>query len=353
MWLVDKLTDLNLDSISQDTIGNVIAKLNSNIPNIDNTIMFIAHLDSVSPCEGIIPTVEEVEDDFVISAETDTILSADDKAGVAAMIETIKYIRQNDLKHPNIELVFTVREEIGLEGAKELDFSRFKARLAYAIDGEAPVGTIITSGPTHKNILITIKGKSAHAGLAPEKGLNAIKIAAELISVLPIGRVNKETTFNIGVITGGIANNITPEKTVLSGEIRSLTLEKLETFTQELSAAIEAIKAHYPQAKIDYEEDIIYQGFSICPESAVVKLAKQSCSELHIRSKLSSIGAGSDANIFNRNGIETVILGAGFKNSHSRDEMISFSQLVQLQKLMVKIVQESGKQSINFESLIY
>lgn len=344
LWLVDKLTAFGLDSLEQDNIGNVIAKIYSNIPKNKETIMFVAHLDSVPPCEKIEPLITKVGDDHIITSASKTILSADDKAGIAAIIEAIKTIKNGDFKYPNIELVFTVQEEVGLKGAKELNYSEFHSKIAYAIDAEAPVGTIITQGPTQKKFTIDFWGKSSHAGMAPEKGVNSIVMASEFLDKISLGRIDHATTSNIGIIGGGTANNVIPEHTVLQGEVRSLYESKLEGLLA--SYKVEAQKAvdNLNGKKFEFNEYFVYHNFFIEFNSPVVQLASRACQNINLEPIIKEIGSGSDANIFNYNGISTVILGTGFKKSHSLEESITFSELKAISNLIINIIKEATNQ---------
>lgn len=341
LWLVDQLTILGVDSLEQDSIGNIYARINSNIPNNEQYLMFTAHLDSVMPCENIEPEIEEIGKDSLITSSGETILSADDKAGISAVIEALKRIKNLDIEHPNIELVFTAQEEIGLKGAKELDYTTFKSEIAYAVDGEAPVGTVITQGPSQKRFKLEFTGKSSHAGMAPEKGVNAIMIAANFLHSIPFGRIDPVTTSNIGMINGGVANNVVPESVVLKGEVRSLYEIKLDNIISSYKIEAEKLVASFPGSGYIIEDEYIYHGFYIDITSKVVQIVKLACDSLGIQTDISSIGSGSDANIFNANDIETVILGAGFKNSHSLQEQISFSQLELLTALIVEIIKKA------------
>lgn len=341
LWLVDKLTALGLDSLEQDNFGNVIAKINSNIANNKKHIMFVAHLDSVPPCENIEAQITKVGDDYNITSASKTILSADDKAGIAAIIEAIKIIKKDNFNYPNIELVFTVQEEIGLKGAKEIDFTELQSKMAYAVDAEAPVGTIITQGPSQKKFTIDFWGKSSHAGMAPEKGVNSIVMAAEFLDAVSLGRIDPATTSNIGIIAGGTANNVVPEHTTLYGEVRSLYEPKLEgllsSYKVEAQKAVDKLNG----VKFEFNDYFVYHNFLIEYNSPVVQLASNACKKINIEPVIKEIGSGSDANIFNYNGISTVILGTGFKKTHSQEESISFSELEAISNLIVNIIKEA------------
>lgn len=341
LWLVDKLTAIGVKSIVQDDFGNVIAKIDSNIPDNDKSIMFITHLDSVRPCNGISVKIEDTKSDYIIKPKSNTILSADDKAGISAIIEAVRIIKNNKIERPNIELVFTVQEEIGLLGAKALDYSQFKSKIAFSVDAEGPVGSIITQGPTQKQFLMDFYGKSAHAGMSPEKGINSICVAADFLNNATIGRIDHATTSNIGLMKGGIATNIIPELTSLKGEVRSLFESKIDGIIGSYKLAAQKSVEKFPGARYEFVDKFTYHSFLIDTNNAGVKLAVRACNNSNINPIITSIGSGSDANIFNSNDIDTLILGAGFQNSHSLDESISFSQLSLLCTLIINIIEEA------------
>lgn len=343
LWLVEKITDLGLAYIEQDNFGNVLVNIKSNIPNNDQYIMFIAHLDSVMPCKNIIPVITNLNKEPVITSKGNTVLSADDKVGIAVLIEAIKYLKSNKISYPNIELVFTVQEEIGLLGSKSLDYHKFKSKMAYSIDAEAPVGTIVIQAPSQKQFEIVFKGKAAHAAMCPERGLNSIKMAADFLNSVPIGRIDSCTTSNIGMINGGLANNIVPEITVLTGEVRSLKEESLNELLNTYKLACKNITESYPRSSFVFKEQVRYHNFSIDSGHEVVQLAQRACDQLKIPFLTTSMGSGSDANVFNFNNIATVNLGSGFINSHSFDESITFSQLCLLESLIISIIKEAAK----------
>jgi tripeptide aminopeptidase len=348
LWIVDKLSSIGVQSIEQDDLGNVIARIESNIDadSEKNSVMFITHLDSVAPCNGIEPEIIKLEDDSLIKPKTNTVLTADDKAGVSAVIEAIKIIKQENIQHPDIELIFTVQEEIGLRGAKALDFSSFKSQMAYSIDAEAPVGTIITQGPSQKRFTLEFKGKAAHAGMSPEEGINAISIATDFLNAISLGRIDDATTSNVGMISGGIANNVIPEKVILHGEVRSLYETKLDGIIGSYELETKKVLENYPDAECLFKDSFVYHSFFIDTNSPVVQLGMKACDNINIEPQIKSIGSGSDANIFNYNNIPTVILGVGFKNSHSDQECITFSQLQLICDLLVSIIQEAKNQDV-------
>ena len=215
--LTRRLQGLGLKT-TRDDYGNVIASDGG-----ENPILLSAHMDTVEPGRGVKP---RVQGDRILSNGA-TILGGDCKAGVSAILEALESIKEDGTPHLPIEVVFTREEEPGLIGARNLEFSKIKAKEAIVFDGEGPASRIISSSPTYIAFDIQITGRAAHAGVEPENGLSAIRIAAELITNLPQGRLDPQTTFNIGTIQGGSVRNAVPEKATLRGEFRSTDLETL------------------------------------------------------------------------------------------------------------------------------
>jgi tripeptide aminopeptidase len=240
-FLVKKLKDLGLEVIVdqagekvKSNSGNIIARLKGNkdkaIP-----IMFSAHMDTVVPGKNINPLCDGEK----IISDGKTILGADDKAAIAALLEALYIIKEKNILHGDIEIVFSICEEIGLQGAKNLDISSLNARMAFVLDAGGEVGGITTSAPSQNSIEFIIRGKASHAGAEPEKGINAIQVAGYILSRMKLGRIDEETTTNIGIISGGSATNIVPDKVILKGEARSRNEEKLDKCTGELKKTIE------------------------------------------------------------------------------------------------------------------
>ncbi|MEW6189167.1 MAG: M20/M25/M40 family metallo-hydrolase [Actinomycetota bacterium] len=337
-YIANKLGELDIDVCIDDAgervggdTGNVIAHLpgNTSAP----TLLFNAHLDTVEPGIGIEPQIK----DGIIRSKGDTILGADDKAGVAIILEMLYVLKASGLPHGDIEVVFTIAEEKGLFGSKNLDLSRFKAKFGYILDCEGPPGRIVTRAPFQDSIKALFKGKSAHAGICPERGINAIQAAAIAISRMNLGRIDDETTANIGVIKGGLAANIVPEETSIEGEARSLSLQKLEAQVRHMESCLtEGGKT--VGAKLDLEVSRVYDGFTLSSEDEVVKIAMDAARAVGIEPKLIATGGGSDANVFNKAGISTVNLSVGAVNVHSTNEQIAIADLEVVANMTLEIV---------------
>lgn len=301
-------------------------------------IMFCAHLDTVSPGRGVEPVVKG---DMVIS-EGKTILGADCKAGVAAAIELMYLSSEGGLAHGPIELVFTVAEEKQLQGARNLELERIRSRHAFVLDGAGSAGEIINASPTQDNLEFTFNGKAAHAGVEPEKGLNAILGAAWAISLMHLGRIDSETTANIGTIQGGRAVNIVPDRAVAEGEVRSHDLAKLEEQRKSMvKAALEAEAAVGVGVEVKVER--AYDGYRIAEDDPLVLTAVEAGKAMGIRTEIMPTGGGSDANILNASGIKSVVLGMGAREAHTIKEYILVKDLRRLSRLCCEIAMVAGR----------
>ena len=337
-FLVDNLKSLGVHvgvdetgkKIGGDT-GNVIVHVpgDSQFP----TLIFSAHMDTVEPGRGIEPALSK----GVIRSEGETILGADDKAGVVAVLELAYVLKENEFPHGDIFLIFTVAEEIGLLGAKNLDMTQLGAKYAYVIDGDGKVGGIVVKAPSQNYINATFKGRASHAGVSPEAGINSIQAAALAISKMKLGRISKGTTANIGVIRGGLASNIIPQETRVEGEARSFSLGKLNAQTGQMKRhLINGAKA--VRAKVDVEIKRAYDGFSFTKRSKIAKFAMEAMKKIDLEPRLFSSGGGSDANVFNKVGVPAINISVGAENAHTVQEQLVLEELEKLAQLLPEII---------------
>jgi len=341
--LKKKFTDLGLEVVEDNAkektghgAGNLICTLKGTKEDTD-TIYFTSHMDTVVPGKGIKPSIK---DGYIVSDGT-TILGADDKAGLAAILEAIRILQEKDIKHGDIQFIITVGEESGLVGAKALDKSLLKAAYGYAIDSNGDVGDIIISAPTQAKIFAKIKGKTAHAGVAPENGVSAITLAAKAISKMPLGRIDEETTANIGRFEGGQQTNIVCDYVEVLAEARSLVEEKMEKQVATMKEAFEnTAKEHGGEA--DVEVEIMYPGINQKDGDEVVEVAKRAAKAIGRDSKLLRSGGGSDANVIAGLGIPTVNLAVGYEEIHTTNERISTKELVKIAELVTSIINEAA-----------
>jgi tripeptide aminopeptidase len=313
--------------------GNLIARLSGN-KNVQ-AIMLGAHMDTVMPGENINPQIRN----GIIKSDGTTILGADDKAGITAIIEGIKYIKENKIPHGDIEVVFTICEEIGLLGAKHLDSSKINSKYAFIFDCSGKVGTVITKGPAEMRINTKIIGKSAHAGLSPEKGISSIQVAAEAINNMKLLRIDEETTANVGIIRGGLATNIVCDLVEIKSEARSLSKEKLAKQVDHMVNCFKKACDNF-SAKLEMHVEESYPGFSIDENDPILDVVKMAMKRSGVEYSPKSTGGGSDANILNGAGIKAVTLGTGMTNCHSTEEYITLESLEKTTILVASLIQE-------------
>ena len=297
-------------------------------------ICFMVHMDTVKPGNGVKP---EVRDGYMYSDGT-TILGSDDKAGIAAVIEAIRSIKENNIPHGDIEVIVTVGEETGLVGAKAFDTSVVKSKIGYAVDGTGQVGTIVNRAPAQNKIEAHIHGKKAHAGIEPEVGVSAINIAALAISNMTLGRVDEMTTSNVGIIKGGEATNIVSDYAYVLLEARSLEEDRLAKQTAHIESEFKKA-AHKLGGEVDVDIDLMYPALHSEEESEAVKLASDASVKIGREPNIISLGGGSDGNIFAGQGIDTVILGLGYEEIHTTSERMPLEQLYTITELIIKMVE--------------
>lgn len=312
--------------------NNLIAWLEGNVPNAPR-VFLSAHFDTVEPTQGL--TIGER--DGVFFSESDTILGADDKAGMAPVIEAVRVLIESGAPHGDVCLLFSVAEEIGLQGAAALNIRSLGLDFGYVLDTGPPVGSFVTRTGSHDKLDVTIFGKPAHAGKDPEKGINAIEVAAEAIHGMRLGRIAPETTANIGVIEGGTGTNIVCPKVHLRAEARSTSTEELDAQIDHMTSRFEAAASRFgARVAIDHERH--YGGYSIDPQARVVAIASAAALEMGFGAELRTTLGGSDANRYNAAGVPCIVLGTGMQQIHTHDENVSREDLVQTARLVVRIL---------------
>lgn len=338
--LKEKMEALGFDVIEDDTkvvtghgAGNLIATLKGTVEEAD-PIYFTCHMDTVVPGKGIKP---ELREDGYIYSDGTTILGADDKAGIAALFEMAKVLKESGMPHGDIQFIITAGEESGLVGAKAMDASLLKAKYGYAVDSDGKVGGIVTAAPYQAKLWTTIHGKTAHAGVAPEKGVSAITIAAKSVAAMSLGRIDSETTANIGRFEGGQATNIVCDEVKILAEARSINETKLNKQTAHMMETFEKTAAAMGgHAETDLQ--LMYPGFSFSEEDEVVQTAMHAISNIGRTPKLMTSGGGSDGNVFNGAGVPTVTLSVGYEEIHTKNERMPREELNKLTELLLEIV---------------
>lgn len=314
--------------------GNLIAKFIPKFIKNNPPIFLGAHMDTVSVEGEIIPFITE---DLIIKNRNDrTILGADDKAAIAAIIEAIRVINEYELQAGIIYIILTVGEETALLGSKFINMDNVEADIGFVFDADGNVGTIINKAPFHNRIDLKITGKASHAGVSPEKGINSIKAAAFAIANTDSGRIDDETTCNIGRIEGGTETNVVPETTIVNIETRSMNENKLEKLTNQIIDNFHKSACEY-KAKLKYSVLREYDGYEIEENNIAVRIARNAIEKIGRKPGLRPTGGGSDTNNFNSKNKTAVNLTSGFENCHSAEEYISFEELKKLTELIIEI----------------
>jgi len=343
--LAEKFEGLGVSVIEDDSAsitghgaGNLICTLEGTITSAD-PIYFTSHMDTVVPGKGIEPFIE----DGYIKTDGSTILGADDKAGLAAMLEAIRVLREKKIQHGTIQFIITVGEESGLVGAKALDPKSIIAKYGFALDSDGKVGNIIVAAPNQSKVKATVYGKTAHAGVAPEKGISAITIASKAIAQMPLGRIDEETTANIGRFEGGSQTNIVCDRVDILAEARSLVPEKMEAQTKAMKEAFESAAAEMG-GSVDVDIQVAYPGFKHEEGDHLVEIAKQAVASIDRSVTLKQSGGGSDANIIAGLGIPSINLGVGYEDIHTTNEKMPVEELIKTAQLVIAIIEKVAKQ---------
>ena len=320
-WLKKAFTELGADLIYEDNSasktgsesGNLIIRYDGNQPEVEG-LFFSCHMDTVEPADN----VQVVRTEDIFTSKGDTILGGDDKSGIAAILELLQLLKENNTSHPMIEIVITTCEEIGLLGAKHLEFDKLKSPYGYALDSSG-INHVVIGAPAANKISVVVKGQAAHAGLCPEAGINALSIAAAALNSVKVGRLDHESSSNFGLIAGGVAANIIPDKIILKGEVRSHSEQKLQHYTKEIETAFNnAIDSWQPTAETkdlrpEVEIKIIadYPALSIPSDAPVLQRLARGAETAQKDVKQIVAGGGSDANIFCGKGLQTAIIATG------------------------------------------
>ena len=321
-------------------VGNLIAHFSGNTLDVQ-PLLLSAHMDTVVPGEGIVPILEG----DILRTNGRTVLGGDDKSGVAIICEVLRVMKETRLPCSDIDVVFTICEEAGLIGAKCLDVSQLRARTGLVLDSDS-VGFLFTKAPAANRMEFRVHGLEAHAGVCPEKGINAIKVAAEGIAQMRLGRIDHETTANIGVVEGGMAVNIVLNQVVLRGEARSHSEEKLNRQTEHMKRCLEDAAARHVleldskqfSAKVEAKIERDYDRMDV-PESApIVKLVQAAAKNLDLEVKTLATGGGCDANVLNQKGLVVANLSTGMRDIHTVNEWLDLKDLNLSAQIVLEIV---------------
>ncbi len=315
------------------TANNLVARLEPTSVNGGVPIFLCAHLDTVPPSGPLEPVVE---DGFVRNAGG-TILGADNKAAVASMLEAARRILAERRPHAGVELLFTPKEEVGLQGAKAFDVDRLRAEVGFVYDQAAPIGDVVLGAPHARQVEVTVRGRAAHAGMAPEEGRSAIAAAARAIADFRLGRLDEETTASVGLIDGGTAKNIVPDRCSFSIDVRSHDEARLSDVVQELLETITFATA-LEQCEAETTVDESYRGYRFGRDDLPVTLACEALGNTGFEPRLGLTGGGADANVFNERGLPCLNLANGMAEIHTPDEHIAIADLERMVDVTLALV---------------
>ncbi len=296
-------------------------------------VLFCAHMDTISPTRGIRMTQKR----GVLQTDGKTILGADDRAGIAAILELVAHLEESGMPHPPLELLFTVAEEPGLQGIKQFCPKSLRAKAGYVLDSTQPVGSAVHSAVAMRRMSVCVKGKTAHSGIDPEKGVNAIHIASRALAGIRSGKISRHTSVNIGTIKGGSAVNIVPDETRVEIEIRSIYPAAILRLSQRIRRVFEreAVKAC---GKVRINEWTEFGSFYVPKKALVSRLFCLGARALGLDSQLECYGGGSDGNVLNAMGISCLVVGLGYEFPHTTRERMPVSNLTASVRLLESIL---------------
>jgi tripeptide aminopeptidase len=320
-------------------VGNLIAHFTGTEPRA-KPILLSAHMDTVVPGEGIVPIL----DGDILRTDGRTVLGGDDKSGVAIICEVLRVVKENSLPCSDVDIVFTICEEAGLIGAKCLEVNRLRARTGLVLDSDS-VGFLFTRAPAANRMEFRVHGLEAHAGVCPEKGLNAIKVAADGLAQMSLGRIDDETTANIGVIEGGMAVNIVPNSVILRGEARSHNQEKLDRQTEHMLRCLQDAAARHTleiagarfSASVEAKIERDYDRMDVPEGASIVQLVRAAAKNLSVEVKTLATGGGCDANVLNQKGLEVANLSTGMREIHTVKEWLDLKDLTLSAQMVLEV----------------
>jgi tripeptide aminopeptidase len=316
-------------AVETDSIHNLLAR----VPGEGEPLLLNAHMDSVAPCRGVRPIVA---DGFVRSSG-DTVLGADDLAGVAAIIEGVRATLERGGPHRAAEILFTVQEEVGLGGATAFDTRLLKAREGFTLDASGDIGGITAGAPSQDSLHIVVKGRAAHAGVAPQQGINAIVVAGHALAHMPLGRIDEETTANIGIITGGDATNIVPPQVEMWGEARSHDQDKLVGQVRAMVESLEEAAREFG-ASVRIEVTHKYDTYRLSEDLPIIRQAVEVFQAMGIEPRFEISGGGSDVNVFAQRGLSMANLSIGYRAIHSTEEHIAIDDLNRAAEIVARLL---------------
>jgi tripeptide aminopeptidase len=320
----------------RDAAGNWIAEKAGSVPG-GRRIFFSGHFDTVAPTEGL----KVVEEDGIFRTDGRTILGADDKAALAAILEAVAVMAEQNVPHGPLQIVFSVGEETGLIGARALDPELIRGATGFVLDASGPTGAIITAAPSHEILDVTFTGRAAHAGFCPETGVSAVEAACRAVASMRLGRIDAETTANVGILRGGTANNIVPAEATIKAEARSRNPAKLAEQVAHMRERFEAGAAEVG-ATVEIRRGSCYEGYEYTPDDPPLALAAAALRRLGREPAFRPTGGGSDANIFNARSIPSVVLSCGYIDAHAVTEHVALADMELAARWVIAIAQEAA-----------
>ena len=319
--------------------GNIIARFPGSKPG--EPILLSAHMDTVVPGRGIKPIREPDR----IRTDGATILGADDKSGIAIILEVLTVLNERRISHPPVEVVFTICEEAGLVGAKHLDVRSLRSRNGLVLDS-CPADSLFTRGPAADKLEFTVHGLAAHAGVCPEEGLNAIHIASEAIARMRLGRIDADTTANLGLIEGGSAVNIVPDRVTVRGEARSHDESKLAAQSSHMAECFrDAVRTHRVvkdgrdvHARVEEKIERDYPRMALGEDAPIVKWVLSAAAKMKVPIACRKTGGGCDANVFNGHGLNVANLGTGMREIHTVNEHLLLREFEQTARVVLEML---------------
>lgn len=307
--------------------GNLIAHMPGNPDR--PTVMLTSHMDTVAPGTGIKPRIDE---HGVVWSDGSTVLGADDKAGLTAILLALKVLSTHTDEHCPIDIVFTIAEEQGLQGSRQVDCTALDSKVGLCLDSSGSLGTIVFAGPTQVKWSAEFSGRAAHAGVAPERGVSAIKMAATAVSRMPHGRLSANTTVNIGSFVGEGPTNVVRDRVTLQGEARGLDEEELWRVVRNMEQTFQETASEF-RGRVQFREEKMYSGFSFGEDSHLRRVVEKAMESVGVQPFPVKSGGGSDANIFTQNGIATLNIGIAYEDIHSTSEHVALSEIVRAAKV--------------------
>ncbi|QSO45792.1 M20/M25/M40 family metallo-hydrolase [Alicyclobacillus mengziensis] len=308
--------------------GNLIAHMPGN--PVRPTVLLTSHMDTVVPGTGIKPQIDE---QGVVWSDGSTVLGADDKAGLTAILLALKVLSSSHVdEHCPIDIVFTIAEEQGLQGSRQVDCTALDSKVGLCLDSSGSLGTIVVAGPTQVKWSAEFRGRAAHAGVAPERGVSAIKMAATAVSRMPHGRLSANTTVNVGSFVGEGPTNVVRDRVTLQGEARGLDEEELWPVVRNMEQIFQETASEFG-GSVQFREEKMYSGFSFGEDSHLRRVVEKAMESVGLQPFAVKSGGGSDANIFTQNGIPTLNVGIGYEDIHSTSEHVALSDIVRAAKV--------------------